>query len=253
VLRIRETEDVEEDIDARNFGIVVHRVLELLYLPWLQKEITAPEIKTLVLQEEKIIQENQALAGKDVLTQRIMQRLVLKILHYDQEQAPLTITGLEREDLTYQISLPEGQQVKLSGVVDRIDEKDNITRIVDYKTGMVKLAGPKYLSKPVEEYIETYFQDPDLKSGFQGYFYGLLGKPVLTGDFQVGILGMRQLNQGVQWLQQGLPIRSELMVEFEIRLQAMVKEIYDPAIPFTQTDDVKRCRYCPYNRICNRG
>lgn len=263
VLRIRETEDVEEDIDARNFGIVVHRVLELLYLPWLKQEIGAEEIKGLeklverkvreVLKEEKIIQDNQALMGKDVLTQRIMQRLVLKILQYDQEQAPLTITGLERQDLTYQISLPEGKTVKLSGVVDRIDEKEGITRIVDYKTGMVKLANPTQMRKPVDEYIEGYFQDPDLKSGFQGYFYGLLGKPILAGDFQVGILGMRQLNQGIQWLQQGKTIRPELMEEFEIRLQTLVKEIYDPALSFTQTEDVKRCGYCPYNRICNRG
>lgn len=263
VLRIRETEDVEEDIDARNFGIVVHRVLELLYLPWLKQEITAGEIKKLeklverkvqeVLKEEKIVQENQSLVGKDVLTQRIMQRLVLKILQYDQEHAPLTITGLEREDLSYQISLPEGKAVRLSGVVDRIDEKEGTMRIVDYKTGMVKLANASQLRKPVDEYIEGYFQDPDLKSGFQGYFYGLLAKPIIAGEFQVGILGMRQLNQGIQWLQQGRTIRSELMEEFEIRLQSLVREIFDPGISFTQTEDVKRCGYCPYNRICNRG
>lgn len=263
VLRIRETEDVEEDIDARNFGIVVHRVLELLYQPWLKKEISADEIKGLeklveakvqeVLREEKIVQDNQKLVGKDVLTQRIMQRLVLKILQYDQEHAPLTITGLEREDLSYEILLADGKAVKLSGVVDRIDEKDGITRIVDYKTGKVKLASTTLMKKAVDEYIESYFQDPDLKSGFQGYFYGLLGKPIISGDFQVGILGMRQLNQGIQWLQQGRPVLPEIMQEFELRLQALVKEIFDPSVAFTQTDDVKRCGYCPYNRICNRG
>lgn len=262
VLRIRETEDVEEDIDARNFGIVVHRVLELLYQPWLKKEIGADEIKGLeklveakvqeVLREEKIVQDNQKLVGKDVLTQRIMQRLVLKILQYDQEHAPLTITGLEREDLSYEILLADGKAVKLSGVVDRIDEKHGITRIVDYKTGKVKLASTTLMKKAVDEYIESYFQDPDLKSGFQGYFYGLLGKPIISGDFQVGILGMRQLNQGIQWLQQGRPVRPEIMEEFEIRLQTLVKEIFDPSVAFTQTDDVKRCGYCPYNRICNR-
>ena len=47
VLRIREHEDLEEDIDARNFGIVVHRALELLYLPWLGIEITSQDVKGL--------------------------------------------------------------------------------------------------------------------------------------------------------------------------------------------------------------
>lgn len=263
VLRIRETEDIEEDIDARNFGIVVHRVLELLYLPWLGKELSATDIKALektvekrvqeVLKEEKIIQENQSLQGKDILTQRIMQRLVMKILKYDQKQAPLTITGLERNDLTYEIGIGNGRSVRLSGVVDRIDKKEEITRIVDYKTGKVTLAGTTRIFKPPAEYIADYFTNPDLKSGFQGYFYGLLARPLLTGEFQVGVLGMRQLNKGVQWLQNGRAIRAELIEEFELQLQQLVREIYDPAIPFTQTEDEKRCSYCPYNRICNRS
>jgi CRISPR/Cas system-associated exonuclease Cas4 (RecB family) len=263
VLRIRETEDIEEDIDARNFGIVVHRVLELLYLPWLGKELSAADIKALektverrvqeVLKEEKIIQDNQSLQGKDVLTQSIMRRLVMKILKYDQEQAPLTIAGLERADLTYEIRVGESKSVRLSGVVDRIDKKEEITRIVDYKTGKVTLAGTTKMFKPPAEYIADYFTNPELKSGFQGYFYGLLARPLLSGEFQVGILGMRQLNKGVQWLQNGGTIRAELIEEFELQLQQLVREIYDPERPFTQTEDEKWCSYCPYNRICNRG
>jgi CRISPR/Cas system-associated exonuclease Cas4 (RecB family) len=262
VLRIRETDDVEEDIDARNFGIVVHRVLELLYQPWLNKEMSASDIKGLeklvakkvadVLAEEKIIQENQTLIGKDVLTQSIMQRLVLKILQYDQKQAPFKVTGLERNNFDYQISLEEGRSARLGGVVDRIDEKEGITRIIDYKTGNVTLAGAQLMKKPIDEYMDAYFTDPKLKSGFQGYFYGLLAKKELINDFQVGILGMRQLGKGVQWLQQGRTITPDLMVGFESRLESLVQGIYDPKKSFTQTDDNKRCEYCPYNRICHK-
>ena len=263
VLRIREREEAADEIDARNFGIVVHRVLELLYQPWLGKELNQAQIAALekqvekkvadVLEEEDIVQEFQELAGKDVLTQSIMQRLVLKILKLDQEQAPFTVTGLEREDLEYKIATVAGQQVRLSGVVDRIDEKEGITRIVDYKTGKVKLARTNTLRLPAPEYIEQYFHDPDLKSGFQGYFYGLLARDILPGDFLVGIMGMRELNKGVQWLQGGKAVRTELVSEFEARLKAMVQEMYDPAVPFRQTEEVKNCSYCPYNRICHRG
>jgi len=262
VLRIREKEEAADEIDARNFGIVVHRVLELLYEPWLGKEINKEQIGTLnklvekmvakVLEEEDIVQEFQELAGKDLLTQRIMQRLVTKILNLDQEQAPFTITGLERDDLDYQIALSNDQKVKLSGVVDRIDEKEGITRIVDYKTGKVKLAPLASLKKPVTEYIEQYFKDPDLKSGFQGYFYGLLGRKEITGQIQVGIMGMRDLNKGTQWLQSGRVITPDYISEFENRLETMVREMFDPAVPFKQTEKVKNCSYCPYNRICHR-
>ncbi len=66
-------------------------------------------------------------------------------------------------------------------------------------------------------------------------------------------MGMRELNKGVQWLQGGKTVRAELVSEFEARLKSMVQEMYDPAVPFRQTEEVKNCSYCPYNRICHRG
>lgn len=262
VLRIRETDEIEEDIDARIFGIVVHRVLELLYTPWLGKTIDAAEIKSLeklvslkvgeVLTEEKIIQEHQGLEGKDLLTRKIMERLVLKILKLDQAEAPIKITGLERDDLRYSIQLPNNETVLLGGTVDRMDEREGVTRIIDYKTGKVTLSNVTNLKKPVPEYIDQYFTNDDLKSGFQGYFYGLLARPEIKEQFQVGILGMKALNNGVQWLRNGDAIDTEIMDEFESHLQQMVKEIYDPSLSFVQTEDTKRCEYCAYKKICGR-
>ena len=112
------------------------------------------------------------------------------------------------------------------------------------------LANLRQLVLEPSAYMQPYFQDSNLKSGFQGYFYGLLMQKELTGDFQIGILGMKQLNNGVQWLQQGRTINAELITEFETGLKTMVKAIYDPAINFIQTEDEKACSYCPYNRIC---
>ena len=267
VLRIKEQEEAAEEIDARNFGIVVHEVLELLYQPWLGKEISQSQIAALeklvekkvaeVLEKNDIVQEFQELAGKDLLTRQIMQRLITKILKLDQKQAPFTVKELERKYQDYLIALPkgtgaDGQKVKLGGTVDRIDEKAGITRILDYKTGRVKLAPAADLKKPVAEYIAQYFTNPDLKSGFQGYFYGLLMRKELAGEFQIGILGMRQLNKGTQWLQGGRSIAPDYLQAFEEQLKAMVQEIYDPTIPFKQTEDIKHCGYCPYNRICGQ-
>ena len=127
-----------------------------------------------------------------------------------------------------------------------------MTRIIDYKTGTVTLATAALLKKPIYEYMDAYFTNPKLKSGFQGYFYGLLTKKELIKDFQVGILGMRELGKGVQWLQNGGTISSALMDEFETRLQSLVHEIYNPQIDFIQTEDSKNCEYCPYNRICHK-
>ena len=264
ILRIHESEDLEEDIDARDFGIVTHLVLEELYKPWTAQEIHADDIKRLeklvtkkveeVLETQKVVQPFQELYGKDLLTKKIMERLVLKILQMDQEHTPFTIIGLEHTDFQKQIPVGNGDQVRLGGTVDRIDVKDRTIRIIDYKTGKVTLPSASATKKPTEEYIDAYFQNPLLKSGFQGYFYGLLASTTISEKtFKIGIIGMRELSKGVQWLRGGNPIAPELMQYFEFRLTQLVNDIYDPRVPFTQTEDEGYCQYCPYNRICNRS
>lgn len=262
VARFSEQDHVEEDIDARNLGIVVHEVLEKLYTPFLDQELNAEQIKSLKrlvekqlivsLEENKIIQSNQQLAGRDLVTKRVMEQMVQKVLDMDIKQAPFKMVGLERDDFQYQVALPSGEKVNLGGTIDRIDEKDGVTQIIDYKTGKVKLSTASQLRLPAEEYTEAYFQNPDLKSGFQGYLYSILTRGRLSDQTRIGILSMRHLSQGTQWLRGGQLVPQEVISAFDQRLKEMVLEIYNPNIPFTQTEDLKQCEYCAFNRVCRR-
>ena len=45
---------------------------------------------------------------------------------------------------------------------------------------------------------------------------------------------------------------SEYDLEFRYQLNALLQEIFNPAIPFTQTEDDKRCAYCDFRGICHR-
>jgi len=40
--------------------------------------------------------------------------------------------------------------------------------------------------------------------------------------------------------------------EFRAHLTGSLEEIFDPAIPFVQTENLKVCQYCPYIGVCNR-
>jgi hypothetical protein len=40
--------------------------------------------------------------------------------------------------------------------------------------------------------------------------------------------------------------------EYEQGLRNMLEEMYNPEVPFSQTDDLKKCGYCPYSGICGR-
>jgi hypothetical protein len=45
----------------------------------------------------------------------------------------------------------------------------------------------------------------------------------------------------------------QVMIEFEEKLSEFISGIYDPAIPFLQTDDEQTHKFCPYNSICRLG
>jgi hypothetical protein len=40
--------------------------------------------------------------------------------------------------------------------------------------------------------------------------------------------------------------------EFELGLSGLLAEIFNPEIPFDQTEDEKKCTFCAYKEICGR-
>jgi len=40
--------------------------------------------------------------------------------------------------------------------------------------------------------------------------------------------------------------------EFQEHLAQLLGEIFDPAVPFEQTNVTERCKYCDFREICNR-
>ena len=47
-------------------------------------------------------------------------------------------------------------------------------------------------------------------------------------------------------------ITPEILQLFEDHLINLLRDIINPALPFSQTDDVSHCRYCDYSAICKR-
>ena len=42
----------------------------------------------------------------------------------------------------------------------------------------------------------------------------------------------------------------EVADDFCMELRKLLEEIFDPSIPFSPTDNKKRCEYCPYANLC---
>lgn len=254
-----EQDDFEEDIDARLLGLVVHEVLELLYSDWLDKQVTTEVINGLelkvqkvlqdVLKANKVIQDTQELTGRDLVTEQVMLQMVMKVLQLDKKDAPFIIRGLEREDFQKQIDTASGK-VLLGGSIDRMDEQNGTLRITDYKTGKVEFNAAR--NKTAEERIDGLFEQQKYKSGFQAFLYASLVQPSIDMPIKVGITTMKKLKQGTQWLNGGAIIANSELEYFDSKLDQLVKEIYDPVVPFDQTEELDNCRLCQFKGICQR-
>ena len=242
VARISEFEEVDENIDARVLGIVVHRVLEELYEPFVGKEVGSEQVKLLkslvskklesILKDEKIVQDYQQLTGKDLVTQQVMEQMVQKVLNLDLKDAPFTIVGLEAQDYT-QVLEVQGKSVLVGGTIDRMDMKDDVLRITDYKTGDVKFVNIN--RKTDEEQIDLLFEHSDVKSGFQAYLYASLVQPCFADHrVKVGVTSMKLLNKGTQWLNGGQNITDHQLSYFDEKLQQLVEEIFDQVNPLNK-------------------
>jgi len=150
ILRIKETDEVEENIAVNTLGTIIHRVLEELYQPFVGRLLTTedidtcfPKIESEVLNQFKLeYKEGEINKGRNLLAFEVAKRNVSNFLKHEKE-------GLEKGDqvqiLALEADLSQTLQhatlpfpVKIAGKVDRIELRNGKIRIVDYKTGKVE-------------------------------------------------------------------------------------------------------------------
>ncbi len=267
IAEIKEPDEIIEDADARIFGLIFHDVAEKLYSPFKGKVMNENDLDKLMANTSKIKElVSQAfkkyltdfdyrqtgylnLYGKNSVVIEVVQKYILQFLRTEKRNCPFTVNDLEKEVRTT-IST-EKYSVNIKGVVDRIDMKDGIYRVIDYKTGA---------SKNTVKDLKLLF-DPgkhsDIKAVFQTILYSyLLYQNDRSRKYRPGILNIKDLyknNPSVNIVINKKEILLEDVIdEFLQYLHDLLDEIFDPEIPFTQTKDQKKCEYCPYRILCNR-
>lgn len=279
ILELYELDEVSEEVDPMVFGNILHHIMEQLYLPY-DKEgnrtVTKEEINKLKMNVVPEIskafskqfgtQDGQfKFEGQNILVREIIRKMVLKVLEYDSQRTPFEILGVEADDkkgfvLNSEIEINGAPiQIGMKGIIDRIEQKDDIIRIIDYKTGQDAKTFPDIYSLFDREHNTRN------KAVFQTFFYGLLylespiGYPPLP--IQASLFNIRELfNENFSPLIQINKGRSKqdivdirvFLEEFDEELKNLLQEIFDKDISFSQTDDLKKCGYCPYAGICNK-
>ncbi len=274
VRRMRGSDDLVDYISAAEFGTVVHNTIQELYSSykdcliddavfdrWLDP--ANDEVDRAAL--SKIIAERYPKSSPDFAELSAEARLAADLVaniaradllaekkFYCGGGESFTFIGNEcKEDGTWKID--DNLDIRFYMSIDRIDRTDaSSLRFIDYKTGDDEIA--------TGSIDDLFGSDSHKKDGiFQLLTYceaylSITGKdkrlmPVLHP--------MRSLSSGmdlrpISIAKEDLLDYSTVREEFRARLAEFIKEIFDPEIPFTQCEDDKNCKFCPFLTLCGR-
>jgi ATP-dependent exoDNAse (exonuclease V) beta subunit len=277
---IKEKEEVSEEIDAGVFGNLAHYSMENLYMGFMERkkrDVLEPgdfkELKKnwVFPAIEKAIRtfyhlEDAAetkLNGQLAIARDVLQKYIIRVLEIDEASAPFRLVSLEKGkdyEAKLEIETEKGiQKIALKGIIDRVDELNGVIRLIDYKSGGDKKEFPD---------IPSLF-DRDHKSrnkaAMQTMFYGLIYQethPENTAPLKPAIFNLKEIfaEDFNPYLQLREPRKSGIELtdyrdhqeEYVAGLKGLLEEMYNPGVPFSQTDDLKKCEYCPYKEICGR-
>ncbi|MBO0321107.1 PD-(D/E)XK nuclease family protein [Muricauda sp. CAU 1633] len=243
ILKINDLDEVEENIAANTFGTIVHDSLEELYTPLLGTTLSKENVAALKPKISAIVKGHfqKNLSGVDISKGKflLVYNVICKYLENfidieikELQNHTVKLLALE-EKYDVQLHIPELDfPVKLKGTLDRVDEFDGITRIIDYKTGKVESKNVKLTDW--EELITNY----DKSKAFQLLCYALLySKKHDTNSLLAGIYSFKNLGQGLFSFSQdknNTLIDAEVLSTFEGYLKQLILEICNPDNPLIE-------------------
>jgi hypothetical protein len=247
ILRISEVEEVEENIALNTLGTIIHETLEALYTPFIGKFLSENDIlgcfqllDAEVLKQFKLVyKEGEIKKGRNLLAFEVAKRNVSNFLKVELESIKngeaIQILHLEKacERILEHPSLPF--PIKIAGKVDRIEERNGIIRIIDYKTG--KVDKPNVTLKSWKGLTEEIKNDKIIQVLAYAFMYEneANGKPI-----EAGIISFKNLKSGFlpfsfkDGKEENTTIDSAILNDYLEQMVLLLNEILDEAKPFEE-------------------
>ena len=255
ILRIREFDDVEETVAANTMGTGVQEVLDELYKPFVGLFLTIENVVEMQQKVEELTQKHFKIqfkdgdisTGKNRLIFEVAKRFTQNFLSQEKtllkdKNNQLKIIDTEKK-YAFEIEV-DGIDflIKIHGEVDRVDELNGITRIIDYKTGMVNASDLKVVDF---EKINDFKYAKAIQVLLYSYLYTKTQNYNFKKPIEGGIYSFKNLNNGFLKLNfsekrggQDNEITEEILVNFIEQLKLLIKEIYSTETTFLEPSDL---------------
>ncbi|MCH4552280.1 PD-(D/E)XK nuclease family protein [Aestuariibaculum lutulentum] len=256
ILKIKEHDDVEETVAANTLGTVVHNTLEDFYKPLEGSFISVEIIKNLKTRiDERVTfhfkneyKEGDITKGKNLIIYEIAKRYVSNFLDFEIKDLKagneIKIIAIEADNKVEITDIPKLDfPVKLVGKVDRVDQYNGITRIIDYKTGrvdqnQVEIVNWEDLTTDYKKYSKSF---QVLTYAYMMQLMNQINLPVEAGiisfkNLSAGVLKFAKKDKSGYGAKKEVLITQETIDNFKIELKNLILEICNPNIPFTEKD-----------------
>jgi ATP-dependent helicase/DNAse subunit B len=247
ILRIREVEEVEENVALSTLGTIIHETLKALYEPFIGKFISETDISNCfkqidseVLKQFKVVyKEGEIKKGRNLLAFEVAKRNVFNFLKVELECVKngdvIKILALEEKYMETLIHPDLPFPVKIGGSVDRIEERNGIIRIIDYKTGKVD-KGDVVLTT-WSGLTEDISNDKIIQVLAYAFMYE---KFALEQSMEAGIISFKNLKAGFMPFnfkvgkEVNTIINKEILNDYLEQIVVLLREILDENIAFEE-------------------
>lgn len=268
IAKIEEPKEISENLEANYIGSILHFVMETFYGD-LMKEggIVTPqriaekrrEIPSLAVRGfAEVMFENEDHQvihnGMQKVVLAIVEEYAALILDYDESQAPFEVLAMEKKDeMEFRFMLNgEEKRIILHGIIDRIDKRNGIVRIVDYKTGSDNLR-----FSTLDDVFDTN-SDKQNKALVQTLFYTyVFEKANGLQAVEPNLYSTRNMRKEGTFFLEGRD-RTKLTgerleaikAEFVRLLGNRLAELFDENIPFRPAENEAAFTFSPYLTLC---
>lgn len=306
VAGIKEAKEVCDEIEADTLGSIVHYVLEDIFFEIGENNrISTKDLREVLPQTPERVKQKfketahlytqEAIIGNNLIAQEVAILYVKNFLekqiaeleddsNKSEENPTFEILSLENKHKLLRIEPAifryqyngENIDVRLRGIVDRVDKISGTLRIIDYKTSKVE----KKDVKITHTELLSITDNPDMGKIRQLWLYKYLLQKNLDSNpqwkayqnipIEVGIYSLRNPTKELLALHAPSEAKDKgkdrsnpetihlndkewFYQKTEEWLGKVVHKMLDKNLPLKKTDNLSICEFCIYKNICGRG